>query len=164
MSGLTLAIGRSPRAADDGFATLYSEHYRRLVNVAMRRVDTTADAEDIVQESFGQLWRRRGSVTQPIGYLHTSVVNRCRDDLRRSQQRRRREHLLIDPPTDDREYLTDLVAGLSTGQRQVVVRRFYRGDTMREIAEATGQPIGTVKSSLHRALEDLRRSLDGVSP
>jgi RNA polymerase sigma-70 factor (ECF subfamily) len=161
-SGVTLATAVT--TVDERFAALYHDQFGPLVSFARTRVKTRADAEDIVQESFGNLWRRRHSVSRPMGYLWTSVSNGCRDDHRRAQMRRRYDPLLIDRAGHEPEYLTDLVAGLTSDRQQVLVRRFYRGDTLREIAEATDLPIGTVKSSLHRALADLRRSLDKVTP
>ncbi|MGI9599002.1 MAG: sigma-70 family RNA polymerase sigma factor [Acidimicrobiales bacterium] len=142
------------------FSAVYAENYRRLLSVARSRVDTAADAEDIVQQSFGALWCRWDSIARPEGYLWTSVMNGCRDEVRRAQQRRRYEHLFVEPPAAERDYLVDVLARLPAGRRTAVVRRYYGGNSMAEIAAATGQPVGTVKSSLHRGLRDLRRLLD----
>jgi RNA polymerase sigma factor (sigma-70 family) len=53
----------------------------------------------------------------------------------------------------------DVVRRLPTRRRCLVVLRYYEGLTDAEISEVTGLPLGTVKSTLHRTLADLREEL-----
>jgi RNA polymerase sigma factor (sigma-70 family) len=57
------------------------------------------------------------------------------------------------------DHVIDVVRHLPPKRRALVVLRYYSGLTDAEIAETTGLPVGTVKSTLHRALAELRKEL-----
>ncbi len=147
-------------ALEMSFDDLYSERYESMVRLASGLVDRRSVAEDIVQDSFRQLWQRWGSVATPGGYLRTSVVNGCHNELRRRRVRRDSAHKLIDRPHDSDHYLVDALAGITESRRKALVLRFYGGRTMNEIAEAMDIPTGTAKSLIHRGLADLRGALN----
>lgn len=131
-----------------------------MVRLACGFVDRRAVAEDIVQDSFHQLWQRWETVLTPGSYLRTSVVNGCHNELRRRRVRRDSAHKLIDFPPADTDYLADALADIAEPRRQALVLRYYGGHTMNEIAEAMDIPTGTAKSLIHRGLADLRGALD----
>jgi DNA-directed RNA polymerase specialized sigma24 family protein len=60
---------------------------------------------------------------------------------------------------DEVDYLADALGQLSHKRRRAVFLRFYCGRTVPEISQLTGEPIGTVKSLLHRSLIELRAAL-----
>lgn len=141
------------------FDEMYDERYEPLVRLACGLVDRRAVAEDIVQDSFRQLWQRWETVSKPGGYLRTSVVNGCHNELRRRRVRRDSAHKLVDGPSADPDYLADALADIGESRRRALVLRFYGGRTMDEIAQAMDIPTGTAKSLIHRGLADLRGSL-----
>ncbi len=151
-------------SADDarsiGFDRLYTDRYRAMLGLATSLVDQPSVAEEIVQDSFRQLWQRWDSVATPGGYLRTSVVNGCHNELRKRRVRRDSWHKLFDRPDSDSHYLADALADIPEQRRKALVLRFYGGRTMNEIAEAMDIPTGTAKSLIHRGLADLRGALN----
>ena len=139
---------------------MYNQRFEPMVRLACGFVDRRAVAEDIVQDSFRQLWQRWDSVSSPGSYLRTSVVNGCHNELRRRRVRRDSIHKLIDGPDADADYLADALADILEPRRKALVLRFYGGRTMNEIAEAMDIPTGTAKSLIHRGLADLRGALN----
>jgi RNA polymerase sigma factor (sigma-70 family) len=99
--------------------------------------------------------------------LRRVTANRCIDHGRRKLRRRELaleeapEPAAVDPPCDPLllERLQQSVSDLPARQRMVVILRFQEGLGPAEIAEALEMPVNTVKSTLHRSLEDLRKSL-----
>ena len=144
------------RAFDD----FYTERYPSMLRLACYMVDRPTVAEDIVQDSFRQVWQRWDSITNPAGYLRTSVVNGCHNELRQRRVRRDSWHKLIDRSSADRHYLADALADIPESRRRAIVLRFYGDRTMNEIAEAMNIPTGTAKSLIHRGLADLRGAID----
>jgi RNA polymerase sigma factor (sigma-70 family) len=146
------------RSGAVSFDDVYHERYEPMVRLACAFVDRRAVAEEIVQESFRQLWQRWESVSAPGSYLRTSVVNGCHNELRRRRVRRDSAHMVAgdNGPQLDRDYLADALAGIAEARRKALVLRFYGDRTMTEIAEAMDIPTGTAKSLIHRGLADLR--------
>jgi RNA polymerase sigma factor (sigma-70 family) len=142
------------------FDEFYTERYSSMLRLASYMVDRPTVAEDIVQDSFRQVWQRWGTVTNPAGYLRTSVVNGCHNELRQRRVRRDSWHKLIDRSHADRHYLADALADIPESRRRAIVLRFYGDRTMNEIAEAMNIPTGTAKSLIHRGLADLRGAID----
>ncbi|MDH3680377.1 MAG: sigma-70 family RNA polymerase sigma factor [Acidimicrobiia bacterium] len=152
--------GSSVGPGGRSFDQLYTEKYEQMVRLACCLVDLRPVAEDVVQDSFRQLWQRWDSVTNPCSYLRTSVVNGCHNELRRRRVRRDAWHKLVDRPDEDPHYLADALADICEQRRKALVLRFYGGRTMNEIAEAMKIPTGTAKSLIHRGLADLRGALN----
>lgn len=147
------------RDGTTSFDEFFVEHYAAMVRLATLLVDRQSIAEELVQDAFRQLWERWSDVADPLPYLRRSVVNGSRGELRKRRVRR----LHPDPPPrdgpDEHDYLLDVLATLPARRRTAVVLRFYVGLTFPEIAEAMGISIGTAKSTVHRALADLRSEL-----
>ena len=164
MTMTTTSLAPQRAASTPGFDELYHEQFERMVGLACNQVDRRAVAEEIVQDSFRQLWQRWDSLQAPVGYLRTSVMNGCHNELRRRRVRRDTAHMLVEWPTPvdggDGDYLADALAGIQESRRTALVLRFYGGRTMNEIAQAMDIPTGTAKSLIHRGLADLRGALN----
>jgi RNA polymerase sigma-70 factor (sigma-E family) len=151
------------RAAPAGFEEIYVAEHDRLVRLAALLVGSTAVAEDVVQDAFAKLHVRFGRVDNPPAWLRTVVVNDCRNQRRRWAVARRHahalavDHVVVDRPVHD---LIDVLRTLPARQRAVVVLRFYEDLPEAAIAEVLGVRLGTVKSSLHRALARLREEVE----
>lgn len=152
---------------------LFRAEYRHLVGLARLLVDDRAAAEEVVQDAFADLLRRRRSVAAPAAWLRTAVVNRARGRLRRRATARR--HLRVAEPDhappadadlggdDDRRAVAAALRALPARQRACLALRFYDGLSEAETAEVLGISTGSVKTHVHRgmaalaaALEDLR--------
>ena len=148
-------------AAQAEFETLFSQRYPPLVHLATAMVDQRAIAEEIVQDSFHQLWQRFDNVETPSAYLRTSVTNGCLQELRRRRVRRKYDQ--PDRPeglSEEQHFLLDALLTVSIRKRTALVLRFYGGFSMAEIAEAMDTKTGTAKSLISRGLVDLRKVIE----
>jgi RNA polymerase sigma-70 factor (sigma-E family) len=145
--------------ADITFEALYTRQYRPMVQLAFTLVDTTQQAEEVVQDAFAAVYERLPRLRNPEAYLRVTVLNGCRRVLRRRMLSRRQPV----PPTVDGElgasHVVDAIRRLPHKQRSMVVLRYDLQLTDAEIADTLGVPIGTVKSAIHRALATLRKEL-----
>ncbi|MFI0900714.1 SigE family RNA polymerase sigma factor [Streptomyces sp. NPDC020983] len=159
-------------------AVLDFEEYVRtrqdaLLRSARRLVPDPIDAQDLVQTALVRTFPRWDTIADKAladAYMRRVMIN-TRTEWWRS---RRLEEVptgelpespesVVDDGAEqraDREMLLDAIAGLAPKQRQVVLLRHYGQLTTEETARALGLSIGTVKSTLHRALARLRDHLE----
>jgi RNA polymerase sigma-70 factor (sigma-E family) len=157
-------VGVAPIVREDrevAFRALFAQERTAMVRLAAVLLGSPARAEEVVQDAFAVVYERWDRVDKPGAFLRACVVNGCRHVQRRRALEIRRA-LPPDPGSIDGEAreLLDALAALPLRQRAVVVLRFYEGMTQEEIADALGLPVGTVKSSLHRALARLREVIE----
>ena len=138
------------------FDALYHREFDRMVRLATALVDRTEEAEEVVQEAFAQVYLRYRVVENPVGYLRVSVLNGCRKVLRRRAVARRWRPEPEDPAALGFDHVLDAVRRLPDRQRRMIALRYQLQLTDSEIAETLGVPVGTVKSTIHRALARLR--------
>lgn len=157
-------------------AELYDRYTPLLYPVALRILRSPADAEDVVQEAWLQVWKRsatydpaRGAI---VAWLLTVVRSRALDRYRSLSSRKRAESKVDPepvsaPPDPTRSAVqgqlsrrvSDALAQLSAQQRQVLEIGYFEGLSQSEIAERLGAPLGTVKSWTRQALTRLREML-----
>ena len=119
-------------------------------------VDSPEQAEEVVQDAFAALYQRYRLVNEPVAYVRVSVLNGCRKVLRRRRILRRQPPLSVDSGELGYNHVLDAVRRLPTRQRNAITLRYELQLSDAEIAETLGMPLGTVKSTLHRALARLR--------
>lgn len=140
--------------------SLYRAHAVRLTRLATAITLDRSRAEEVVHDAFAGLQRRRGSIGKPEAYLQRSVVNLSIKVIRRRETARRRPiplpQLSSMPEVDE---AWGAVQQLPVRQRAVVALRYWEDLAEADIARVLGWPHGTVKSTLHRALEQLRKEL-----
>lgn len=141
------------------FDTLYHREFAGLVRLAMVLVDSQELAEEVVQDAFAALYLRFKLVTNPLAYVRASVLNGSRKVVRRRILARRSSGQR--PAESDLVYnhVIDAVRRLPARQRAAVVLRYELQLTDAEIADTLRMPIGTVKSTLHRAIARLREEV-----
>jgi RNA polymerase sigma-70 factor, ECF subfamily len=157
----------------------YDQTATPLFSVALRILGDSSEAEEVVQDAFVQVWEKAGRFDPLLGgAFHWALsINRHRAiDRLRSRQRRARlaEELqesgaaepapAVTPDLGalDAEESAEVRAALSSlpaDQRQAIEMAFFAGLTHPEIAEALGEPLGTVKARIRRGLLKLRESL-----
>ena len=146
--------------SDQRLDDLYKVEYAGMVRLAYTLLGSNEEAEEIVQESFVDVYRRLNEIKRPGGYLRTAVVNRCRSALRR------RRVMALHPPEppvglpSDAGELWDVLMKLPEDQRIAVVLRYYGGYRASEIATIAALPAATVRSHLRRGLAVLRKELE----
>jgi RNA polymerase sigma-70 factor, ECF subfamily len=154
---------------DAEFQAVFDEHKDAVYRFAWRMSGGPTAAEDITQDVFVALLRQSGRFDPARGTLRAFLLGIARNlALKRWRAEHRLEPLdddaLVAAPIDlDRGEVGDTV-GRAVGalvplQREVVILAEYEGLTLAEIADAVGADVGTVKSRLHRARENLRRML-----
>lgn len=153
-------------------ATLYDRYAGVVYSVARRILGDESAAEEILQDIFYQLWRRAADFdsargTLP-GWLLVAARNRAIDRLRRRTVTEEISEnvalpLNLERATARNEIMSKVkgaLNGLPAGQRQALELAYFQGLTHTEIAERTGEPLGTIKTRLRAALESLRRVLN----
>jgi RNA polymerase sigma-70 factor, ECF subfamily len=157
----------------DAFALLVERYRQPALRLAYGIAGD--EAEDAVQDGFVKAFRsldgfRTDAAFRP--WLFTIVANEARN-RRRSWSRRNKLALQVrEQPQpigtaadevaalhDQRRQLLDVVARLPDRHREVVSLRYFAGLSESEMAEALSCPIGTVKSRLSRAMNQLRITL-----
>jgi RNA polymerase sigma-70 factor, ECF subfamily len=176
-------MGRLAAGDRDALAPLMHRHSTRLFRLALGYLRNPDDAQDVVQEAFVKAYQNAprwdGSV-EAGPWLSRVAVNLSIDRWRRNRRRLATFSPLADddravslagpgPGPDEgvasrerRERVERLLAVLPERQRAVVVLRHYQDMSLEEIAQTLGMRLGTVKSSLHRALGRLRDGLRGA--
>jgi RNA polymerase sigma-70 factor (ECF subfamily) len=164
-------------ADPERFATVFDAHYEEIRRYAGRRLDP-GTAEDIAAETFLIAFRRRGSFDAAKGGVRAwlyGIATHLIGRHRRAELRRYRALARSGPPHDDDGHdqrvverisagvtvqrLSAALAGLSRGERDVVLLVAYGGLTYDEVAAALGVAYGTVASRLSRARTKLRDDL-----
>jgi RNA polymerase sigma-70 factor (ECF subfamily) len=156
------------------FDALFRAHYAGAVRVAERVLRDRATAEDIAQEVFLELWRRRESLTDDLApgpYTMQAARNRALNHLRHLAVRRRTAEILPHvhepaPPADHDVAARDLQAAITTAMdalppraREVFELSRDRGLRYAEIADLLGITVKAVEGNMARALRQLRERL-----
>ena len=153
---------------------LYRRYSGELFGFAANALGDRELAEEVVQDVFAQLWRRAEDYDQRRAsvrtWLYAITRNRIIDAHRRAAARPKRAEddsletaAEMDAALDQavlRWQVSAALARLSPAHREVIRLAHYGGLTMREIADRTGVPLGTVKSRTSYALRHLRLVLD----
>lgn len=161
---------RPPVSQRDDFAAVYAAHHREAFRLAYLLCGDRHRAEDITADAFVNLYRRlgRGGVERPGAYLRRIVVNEVSSGFRRLALQRReaakrhgdqRGTLGPEDMVADQVLIAEALALLPLRQRTAVVLRYFADLPERDVAEAMGCSIGTVKSSVSRGLDRLRTVL-----
>ena len=175
MHVLRLADGLQ-RRDPDALAALHAECGRTVLGFLVRTLRDRDAAEDVFQQVFLEAWQRGPTYDPdrgvPLAWLMTIARSRAIDHVRRRVPEPHDPNgtaaLLEakpDPAADIDELVEQwrfahLLAALPDEERDVLRRRFYDGATQREIAEATGIPLGTVKMRMVQGLRRLREMID----
>lgn len=158
---------------EEALRVLYTRFGRPVFALALRMLGSPQSAEELTQDLFVTVWRKSAGYDPTRGRLSTWLMtiahNLCVDRLRREARRpvtvvEDLEGFLRDEgDTSEHEAVADrdvarrILAGLSRGERRLLLLAYYRGWTAREIAEAESIPLGTVKTRMRAALIKLRR-------
>ena len=164
-------LARVQRGDEQAMAGLFDRYSKIVYSVALRVLRDAAAAEDVLQEIFMQVWRHpnsfiatRGSLG---GWLAVVARNRSIDTLRRKKPTEQVEEVYLASPTNladeaERNLMMEkarvIIVQLPAEQRKTLEMAFFDGLTHSEIAEMTGDPLGTVKTRIRSALVTLRKA------
>ncbi len=170
----------------DAFDVIVDRYKNRLINFVYRFVKDYDVAEDIVQETFLRVFRKRRdykAIANFSTWIFTIAGNLAKSELRR---RKRWRFLSIDA-TDDEEKTFDIqdpgmrpdhiaavrmlnenvqnsIDMLQSKYKEALILRDIEGMSYQQIAEVIGVPVGTVKSRVNRARLKLQKKLKGHTP
>lgn len=167
------------RGDGEAFRQLVDRYQRRVYRLALSYLRRHEDALDVVQETFVRVFRARSSFrteVDPDCWILKIAANLCIDQHRRRRRmaeeplpegesgqdlpdRKALDPLLLAMKAEREGALARALGGLPPRQRMVFVLRHYQQLSLDEIARTLECSIGTVKSSLHRAVEKLRACL-----
>lgn len=170
---LLKAVGLGDESA---LASLYDRYRLILFGLLTRILNSRAEAEDVLQEVFLQVWRRAGDFDErrgrPFTWLVTLARSRAIDRLRLLASR---ERVVTAAAQEVREEISDAVedtlhaeqretvmralAKLTEEQRQVLLLAYLDGMTQSEIAAKLNSPLGTIKTRMRSAMIKLRELL-----
>jgi RNA polymerase sigma-70 factor (ECF subfamily) len=175
-----LLMAEVVRGQADALATLYDRYAAQVMGLALRATGDQAAAEEILHETFWRVWQNaaafepgRGAFTS---WLFQIARNLAIDAYRRGRSRLDRQ------PQPSPEALDELpspgqsvdeqiwtaakhsqvrlaLETLPAAQRQVIELAYFRGLTRHEIAEATGEALGTIHTRARLGLQKLREAL-----
>jgi RNA polymerase sigma-70 factor, ECF subfamily len=173
-------IQRARRGDQEAFSALVTEHQRYVYNLALRVLKNEEEALDLAQETFVRAWTAlpnfRGQ-SQFRTWLYRIVTNLCYNrlpGLRRSLNELGEDVISelpeLDPALDNpargveshelRMYLHKAIDELDEHYRLLISLRYQNELSYEDIASTLNLPLGTVKTGLFRAKEQLRRALE----
>lgn len=183
---LASLLDRAGRGENDAWRELMDRYARRVFAMARSRCPNDELAEEITQSVFVTVatslssgaYAERGRFES---WLFRITMNRVRDEHRRVSRRGEvggEAALLGTPDTrvpgpdhralhDDSQEVTRLreaLAGLSEADREVIELRHHAGLSFKTMAEALGQPLGTLLARHHRALRKIKDVMEGAEP
>lgn len=163
---------------------LYDRYGGVLKALIMRIIHNEAEADDLLQEIFMELWNHAQNYSaqkgKPLGWIVTLTRRRSIDRLRKRQSYARAEerlqhetesqpeawvHNTVDADIeshDMRAILARIISNLPPAQQQAIDLAFYKGMSQREIAAHTNIPLGTIKTRLELGLKKIADALKGL--
>ncbi len=163
---------------EKALTALYDRYGKLAYSLAFRMLGDAHAAEDAVQESFINIWRRSGSFSNSRGTARTwimAVVHHRSIDIGRKRRGIAPRELplelerLPEAPNDtwsevsntlSRDSIVECMEQIPKEQREAIQLAYFEGYTQREISESTGIPLGTVKGRIRIGMAKLRGLLE----
>lgn len=165
-------VERVRRGETQAYGTLIDRYERMVFGMVLSIIRDWHEAEDVTQEVFVQGYRKLSLLRDGSRFPSWLMRIARREAVRAAKQQRRDRELemaaaanapdadcqgsLLDEQT---AHLLRQVQSLPMHERLVISMHYFDGHTVREIAETTGRPVGTVTKQLSRATERLRKTL-----
>lgn len=155
---------------------LYEMTSARLFALSLKIVTRQDIAEDVLQDSFINIWNKadqfRGDKGSALSWMVGIVRNKAIDWIRKNPLGRDvsdealLENYTVDVQDDltaydgDLQALMDCMDGLDEVQRKAISDVYYQGFTHKEYSTKSGHPLGTIKSWIRRGLQALKKCLE----
>jgi RNA polymerase sigma-70 factor, ECF subfamily len=158
---------------EDAVRALYARFGSPVYTLGIRLLGSPESAEELTQDVFVAAWRKAARFDSTRGRLSTWLMaiahNIAVDRLRHERGPSRPTLVLLDElpepaPTEEENEVVERAAAramledVSSQERILLARAYFQGWTAREISEADGIPLGTIKTRLRAALIKLRRA------
>lgn len=179
----TELIGRAAQGDARALEVLYDRYSGVVFSFSLRIVGDRQLAEEILQEAFFRAWQQgsnfsagKGSfITWMLSITHNLSIDEIRKRNRRPQKADSEEPELVLAAVPDtgagsnieeevwlgtlRDTIGGALAQLPAAQREAIEMAYFRGMTQREIAEALGEPLGTIKTRMRLGMQKLKDAL-----
>jgi RNA polymerase sigma-70 factor (ECF subfamily) len=165
-------LERVRESDQQAMAEIFDRYGGMVYSVALRALNDSGQAEDVMQEIFFQLWRMPDAFVQGRGslggWLLVMARNRAIDKIRRRKPTDTPDDVVLESKTNlasetERNLLMEKVRGvlknLPLEQQSSLEMAYFEGLSHSEIAEKTGDALGTVKTRIRLALMGLRKAL-----
>jgi len=173
-------LRRMAEGNEQALGTFYDRWNSMVHAVVLRILRQRDDVEDVVEEAFWQAWRQSSRYEPSRGSVQTWLLTIARSralDRVRALKRRREEPLIGDggevvveqaaegdastdaESAERRTIVLAALAELPAEQREALELGYYSGLSQSEIAERTGQPLGTIKTRMRLAMQKLKGRL-----
>jgi RNA polymerase sigma-70 factor, ECF subfamily len=161
----------------EALSQLYDRYNGILKALILRVIHNEAEAEDLLQEIFMEIWNQAKNFSaqkgKPLGWMVTLARRRAIDGLRKKQAYVRAEERLQTQTeqqpeawvhnateqeidfSDTRVLVREVIGRLPPAQQDAIELAFFRGMSQREIAAETNTPLGTVKTRLELGLKKI---------
>jgi RNA polymerase sigma-70 factor (ECF subfamily) len=173
-----IALMRAIQAEEpEALSQLYDRYSGILKALVLRVIHNEAEAEDLLQEIFMEIWNQAKNFSahkgKPLGWMVTLARRRAIDGLRKKQAYARAEERLQSETEqqpdawvhnateleialgDTRVLIREVIDSLPPAQQEAIDLAFFRGMSQREIAANTNTPLGTVKTRLELGLKKI---------
>jgi RNA polymerase sigma-70 factor, ECF subfamily len=166
----------------EAFQQLYTRHSPMLFGLAVKILGDRVEAEDVLQETFVQVWKTAATFDnqrgKPLAWFIMLARSRAIDRLRSRKTRARltdsaaKEETQVTraaSPADDavasevQRTVRDALSKLPDDQRVPIEMAYFGGLTQFEIAQKLSQPLGTVKTRIRTGMIHLREQLGSVT-
>jgi RNA polymerase sigma-70 factor, ECF subfamily len=176
-------LARIEAGDNSALELLYERYASAVYGLALRMLGASQAAEEVVQDTFWRVWRRSATFQPGRGQVAPWLLgiahNLCIDELRRRRARGQmvfdtdEQPVLRDRPDaglavdeevwvrERRQVIVQALGQLPPEQRRVIELAFFSGLSQREIAEQTGDPLGTIKTRVRLGLRKLKELLGG---
>ena len=158
------------------FRQIYSRFSQAVFNLAFRMLRDREDAEEVVQETFLQVWNKAQTYERERGAVSTWIINIARsrsiDKLRTLGYRDRNTELkeeklnsntnfsrILEDREEKKNVISEALAALPQNQRAVIELVYFEGFTHTEAAEELNEPVGTIKTRLRLGVIKLKEKM-----
>jgi RNA polymerase sigma-70 factor, ECF subfamily len=172
-------LRRIAEGDESALATLYDDWAPAVYSLVALLLKNADSAEDVVEETFWQIWQRASSYDASRGSVRTWILTIARSRALDRLRSRRRSHedfvddlsFVGDPRSDPNQEAAQaerdqLVYGalcdLPDGQRRAIELAYFRGLSQSEIAASLDEPLGTIKTRMRLGMQKLRDALTGL--
>jgi RNA polymerase sigma-70 factor, ECF subfamily len=156
--------------SEQGFSYLYDHYSGALYGVIFRMIQDEDRANDLMQDVFVKIWKNIDKYNEGKGRLYTWMLNiarnSCIDNLRLVENKVNIQNLENTVYEIDRQEavsigldetgIHEFMQRLKPERKQLLDMAYFEGYTQEEIAEKLGLPLGTVKTRIRAALQELR--------
>lgn len=173
---LAAVIERAAKGDRAAFEDLYRSSSQKLFGIIFRILKQQELAEEVLQEVYIKIWNKAAdfdaSLSSPITWMATIARNRSLDEVRKRQlpqnDNDQDTDMIVDTSmapdlslsvNQDLKRLEDCLSQLEAPRSEMIKAAYLEGFSRQELAERFNQPLGTVKTWLHRGIKQLQDCL-----